>query len=125
MKGASRDIGADLTRFCLRQRSFENHIKSLASSLTEHFIGELEKKTQISKTKFGDIERKYGRLFKKSKNSHKKGFSDYIKLEQKNGCIDALMYQRNQFIMFVNSIIPAMVIILKVYYIYLLINFSL
>ncbi|CEF65661.1 IRSp53/MIM homology domain (IMD)-containing protein [Strongyloides ratti] len=108
LKGASRDIGADLTRFCLRQRSFENHIKSLASSLTEHFIGELEKKTQISKTKFGDIERKYGRLFKKSKNSHKKGFNDYIKLEQKNGCIDALMYQRNQFIMFVNSIIPAM-----------------
>uniref|UniRef100_A0A0K0EEI8 IMD domain-containing protein n=1 Tax=Strongyloides stercoralis TaxID=6248 RepID=A0A0K0EEI8_STRER len=108
LKGASKDIGADLTRFCLRQRSFESHLKSLASSLTEHFIGDLEKKAQISKTKFGDIERKYGRLFKKSKNSHKKGFSDYIKLEQKNGCIDALMYQRNQFIMFVNSIIPAM-----------------
>uniref|UniRef100_A0A0N5C8H3 IMD domain-containing protein n=1 Tax=Strongyloides papillosus TaxID=174720 RepID=A0A0N5C8H3_STREA len=108
LKSASRDIGADLTRFCLRQRSFESHIKSLSSSLAEHFIGDLEKKAPISKTKYSDIERKYGKLFKKSKNLHKKGFDDYIKLEQKNGCIDALMNQRNQFIMFVNAILPAM-----------------
>uniref|UniRef100_A0A0N4Z2M1 IMD domain-containing protein n=1 Tax=Parastrongyloides trichosuri TaxID=131310 RepID=A0A0N4Z2M1_PARTI len=108
LKGASRDIGADLTRYCLRQRSFENHIKELAASLTENFIGDIEKKFSVSKNKFGDIERKYGRAFKKSKNCYKKGFNQYIKLEQKNGCNELLMHQRNQFIMFVNAILPAM-----------------
>jgi len=42
--GISRDIGAALTRFCIRQRSIEAALRSLGQSLQSQFAVDLERK---------------------------------------------------------------------------------
>uniref|UniRef100_A0AC35EYH4 IMD domain-containing protein n=1 Tax=Panagrolaimus sp. PS1159 TaxID=55785 RepID=A0AC35EYH4_9BILA len=105
VKGASRDIGASLTRFCMRQRSIENHIRSLANALSAQFCDSMEKKSDEWKKKVSDIERRRGKCFKKSKQ--KKYFSQAdLVAEQREGCLELLFEQRNQFAFFVNAILP-------------------
>uniref|UniRef100_A0AC34F762 IMD domain-containing protein n=1 Tax=Panagrolaimus sp. ES5 TaxID=591445 RepID=A0AC34F762_9BILA len=105
MKGASRDIGASLTRFCMRQRSIENHIRSLATALNTQFCDSMDKKSDEWKKRVTDIERRRGKCFKKSKQ--KKFFSQAdLVAEQREGCLELLFEQRNQFAFFVNAILP-------------------
>uniref|UniRef100_A0A915DD39 IMD domain-containing protein n=1 Tax=Ditylenchus dipsaci TaxID=166011 RepID=A0A915DD39_9BILA len=76
IKGASRDIGAALTRFCLRQKSLENLIRSLATALTDQFVVCLEKKSVEWKQRVGEIERRRMRSLKsRSRQQHKKGLT--------------------------------------------------
>lgn len=42
--GATRDIGACLTRVCMRQRSIENRLRSFVDSLTDEFAMKLQNK---------------------------------------------------------------------------------
>jgi len=42
--GISRDIGAALTRYCIRQRSIESGLRKISQPLIEEFAGELERK---------------------------------------------------------------------------------
>uniref|UniRef100_A0A914YL22 IMD domain-containing protein n=1 Tax=Panagrolaimus superbus TaxID=310955 RepID=A0A914YL22_9BILA len=105
IKGASRDIGASLTRFCMRQKSIENHIRSLANALTSQFCETMDKKSDEWKKRVSDIERRRGKCFKKSKQ--KKFFSQADLVgEQREGCLELLFEQRNQFAFFVNAILP-------------------
>uniref|UniRef100_A0AC34R5H8 IMD domain-containing protein n=1 Tax=Panagrolaimus sp. JU765 TaxID=591449 RepID=A0AC34R5H8_9BILA len=104
IKGASRDIGASLTRFCMRQRSIENHIRGLASALNNQFCDSMEKKSDEWKKRIVDIERRRGKCFKKSK---KKQFSSAELIgEQREGCLELLFEQRNEFAFFVNALLP-------------------
>uniref|UniRef100_A0AC35TR38 IMD domain-containing protein n=1 Tax=Rhabditophanes sp. KR3021 TaxID=114890 RepID=A0AC35TR38_9BILA len=108
LNGASRDIGADLTRFCLRQRSLQGHLREIATCLGEHFVGSLDKQSSTFRQRTSDIDRKYGKCFKKSKNRHKKELDQFVLLEKKTACTEMLMEQRNQFMLFVNALMPAM-----------------
>lgn len=96
-----------MTRFCMRQRSIENHIRGLASALNNQFCDSMEKKSDEWKKRIVDIERRRGKCFKKSK---KKQFSSAELIgEQREGCLELLFEQRNEFAFFVNALLPILV----------------
>jgi hypothetical protein len=92
----------------MRQRSLENLIRSLANSLSEQFAGSMDKKGVEWKQRVQEIERRHTKSFKKTR-SRKQNFEADCLQEQRNSCAELLFEQRNQFIYFVNALLPVMV----------------
>lgn len=108
--GCSRDIGAALTRFCLRQKSLENLIRSLANALSDQFVISVEKKAAEWKLRVSEIERQRNRALKKSKQQKKYGDGTENSADHKNRYVEVLNEQRGQFVYFVNALLPILVI---------------
>ncbi|KAI1730662.1 IRSp53/MIM homology domain-containing protein [Ditylenchus destructor] len=106
VKGCSRDIGAALTRFCLRQKSLENLIRSLANALSDQFVVSVEKKAAEWKFRVSEIERQRSRALKKSKQQKKYGDGTEKTTDNKNRYVEVLNEQRSQFVYFVNALLP-------------------
>lgn len=104
--GASRDIGAALTRFCLRQKSIENCIRSLATALSDQFAPNLEKKSVEWRQRIQtDFEKRRAKILKKS--AKRKTLTDLI--ENRNCYSELAFEQRDQFVFFVNLLLPVIV----------------
>uniref|UniRef100_A0A7E4VGG6 IMD domain-containing protein n=1 Tax=Panagrellus redivivus TaxID=6233 RepID=A0A7E4VGG6_PANRE len=107
IKGASRDIGASLTRFCMRQRSIESHLRKLATALNTDFCDAMDKKGDEWKKHVSEIERRRGKCFKKS--SKKKYLNnEELLADQRESCLELMFEQRKQFGYFVNAFMPVM-----------------
>ncbi|KAH7728314.1 Protein M04F3.5 [Aphelenchoides avenae] len=105
--GASRDIGASLTRFCLRQRSLENSLRTIALALNDQFVVALEKKSGDCKHRVAEIERKNAKNFKKTRSKKQNLAVDSVS-EQREACAELLLEQRRQFLFFINTLLPVM-----------------
>lgn len=92
----------------MRQRVIENHIRSLASALSNQFCESMDKKSDEWKKRITDIEKRRGKCFKKSKQKKFHSQADLV-AEQREGCLELLFEQRNQFAFFVNSLLPVLV----------------
>ncbi|KAI6229051.1 MTSS1-like protein [Aphelenchoides fujianensis] len=101
-KGATRDIGAELTRFCLRQRSLEADVRNLSACLLQ-FASPLEKRGAEGKNRLGDIERRHRKNLKKI---HKKQVTPEVVQEHRIGCSEILLEQRQQFAAFASHLLP-------------------
>ncbi|KAI6179368.1 IRSp53/MIM-like proteiny domain (IMD)-containing protein [Aphelenchoides besseyi] len=101
-KGSTRDIGAELTRFCLRQRALENDVRNWSANLVQ-FANPLEKRATEWKSRLGEIERRHRKNLKKSS---KKQLSPEIASEHRMGCSEILLEQRNQFASFATQLLP-------------------
>ena len=92
----------------MRQRSIENQIRSLANAITGQFCESMEKKSEEWKKRITDIERRRGKCFKKGKSKKYYSPADLV-AEQREGCLELLFEQRNQFAFFVNALLPILV----------------
>lgn len=63
--GATRDIGACLTRICMRQRSIENRLRSFVDSLTDEFAVNLQNKGTHWKQRTMEIDRHANKFCRK------------------------------------------------------------
>lgn len=83
-------------------------IRSLAGALGDGFAGALDKKGVEWKQRIQEIERRHSKNFKKTR-SKKQNFEADCLAEQRHSCAELLYEQRNQFIYFVNALLPVMV----------------
>jgi hypothetical protein len=111
-KWASRDIGTSLTRFCLRQRSLESEIRSIAVSLVDQFAKPLEKKATEWKHNLSEIERRHQKNMKKTRSKKQIIGVELVK-EHKLDCTALLLEQRSQFSTFASFLLPVIVSILE------------
>ncbi|CAK5058987.1 unnamed protein product [Meloidogyne enterolobii] len=102
VNGISRDIGAALTRYCIRQRSIESGLRKISQPLIEEFAGELEKKCAEWKHSLADAERRHQRSCKRLKSSH----SSQADAEKRHTFIELLHMQRSHYAGFIALLLP-------------------
>ncbi|KAK0429156.1 hypothetical protein QR680_011226 [Steinernema hermaphroditum] len=116
LKGASRDIGASLTRFSMRQRSVEEYFRQFAKSLSDQFgsgsATSYDRRHADVKRTLQDIDRRHQKLSKSKKGRHvsRKGavvnhHSEEAE-EYREMCMELLRTQRSQFLWFNTLLVP-------------------
>ncbi|MCP9258051.1 Metastasis suppressor protein 1 [Dirofilaria immitis] len=95
LKGATRDIGACLTRVCMRQRSIENHMRGFVDSLTDELAMSLQNKGSHWKQRTMEMDRHANKFCRKIR-SRKGGIDLSIVNEQRRISQALLTEQRNQ-----------------------------
>lgn len=63
--GSTRDMGACLTRICIRQRSVENRLRGLADSLTDELALSIQNKTSYWKQRAVEMDRHASKFCRK------------------------------------------------------------
>lgn len=128
ISGISRDIGAALTRFCIRQRAVGQGLRAWGQSLNGQFSVDLERKCgewrqtvrrmngtiiqsfllfycKISPKKVAESERRHQKTCKRMKGKPKQ----IMENESRNAFVELLHAQRNQFIGFIDALLPIIV----------------
>uniref|UniRef100_A0A1I8AYH2 IMD domain-containing protein n=1 Tax=Meloidogyne hapla TaxID=6305 RepID=A0A1I8AYH2_MELHA len=100
--GISRDIGAALTRYCIRQRSIESKLRKISQPLIGEFTIELERKCAEWKHSLADTERRHQRSCKRLKSLQ----APQAEAEKRHNFIELLHMQRNHYAGFVALLLP-------------------
>lgn len=82
----TKDIGATLTRICLRQRSVESKLKSMDRIFNENILGKLDQEISDWKKNVANLDREYGRNmkeYKRRRNDLKKKVTINLKMHSK------------------------------------------
>uniref|UniRef100_A0A1I7YAF7 IMD domain-containing protein n=1 Tax=Steinernema glaseri TaxID=37863 RepID=A0A1I7YAF7_9BILA len=114
LKGASRDIGASLTRFSMRQRSVEEYFRQFAKTLNDQFGSATshDRRHADVKRTLHDIDRRHQKLSKKSRHISRKGAADQQRdneaAEYREICTELLRTQRSQFLWFNSLLVPVL-----------------
>ncbi|CAJ0962787.1 unnamed protein product, partial [Mesorhabditis belari] len=103
LKGASRDVGACVTRVCMRERAVEARLRSTADTLSEHVAPTILQRISYWKNRTYDLEKNNAKQMKKSRT---KNPDPSTIANQRNACARALSEQRQQFEFFVKAIMP-------------------
>ncbi|MFH4983267.1 hypothetical protein AB6A40_009976 [Gnathostoma spinigerum] len=107
LKGSTRDIGACLTRFCMRQRSLENRLRSLADALTDELAMSIQSKCSQWKQKINEMDRHSAKFCKRVRS--RKGAIDISTVnEQRRLCRHLLTEQRSQLSFFISALLPCL-----------------
>ncbi|KHN76626.1 MTSS1-like protein [Toxocara canis] len=107
LKGATRDMGACLTRVCIRQRSIENRLRSLADALTDELALSIQNKGNQWKQRISEMDRHASKFCRKVR-SHKGGVDVSAVSEQRRMCYALLVEQRNQLSFFISALLPVL-----------------
>uniref|UniRef100_A0A915BVP2 IMD domain-containing protein n=2 Tax=Parascaris univalens TaxID=6257 RepID=A0A915BVP2_PARUN len=107
LKGATRDMGACLTRVCMRQRSIENRLRSLADALTDELALSIQNKGSQWKQRISEMDRHASKFCRKVR-SHKGGIDVSAVSEQRRICYALLVEQRNQLSFFISALLPVL-----------------
>lgn len=107
LKGATRDVGACLTRVCMRQRSIENRLRGLADSLTDELAMSLQSKCAHWKQRVTEMDRAASKFCRKVR-SRKGAIEASSVAEQRQICHALLTEQRNQLSFFVSALLPVL-----------------
>ncbi|VDK72274.1 unnamed protein product [Onchocerca ochengi] len=111
LKGATRDIGACLTRVCMRQRSIENHLRGFVDSLTDDLAMNLQNKSTHWKQRIMEMDRNANKFCRKvnCKIRSRKGGIDLSAVNEQRRISQALLTeQRNQMSFFVTALLPVL-----------------
>ncbi|PAV62642.1 hypothetical protein WR25_10428 [Diploscapter pachys] len=103
LKGATRDIGACMTRVCMRERVLETRLRAMADSLSEQLVTTVQGKTAFWKQRTTDLEKICVKHNKKARN-RKTLLDPSTLVEQRDLCAQVLAEQRSQFAFFVSSV---------------------
>uniref|UniRef100_A0A0R3RPW4 IMD domain-containing protein n=1 Tax=Elaeophora elaphi TaxID=1147741 RepID=A0A0R3RPW4_9BILA len=107
LKGATRDIGACLTRVCMRQRSIENRLRSFVDSLTDELAMTLQNKGANWKQRTMEMDRNANKFSRKIRS--RKGGIDLNAVNEQRRISQALLTeQRNQMSFFVSALLPVL-----------------
>lgn len=82
-RGATREMGSSLTRLCMRHRSIETKIKTLASTITENLVAPLQEKMEEWKRNVAQMDKDHAKEYKKASQEIKKCAADTIRLQKK------------------------------------------
>ncbi|KHN76623.1 Metastasis suppressor protein 1 [Toxocara canis] len=100
-------MGACLTRVCIRQRSIENRLRSLADALTDELALSIQNKGNQWKQRISEMDRHASKFCRKVR-SHKGGVDVSAVSEQRRMCYALLVEQRNQLSFFISALLPVL-----------------
>ncbi|CAB3407124.1 unnamed protein product [Caenorhabditis bovis] len=107
LKGASRDVGACVTRVCIKQRAIENRMRSWAEALCDEFAVSLQQRCNYWKSRCGELD-KIGSKHVKKVRSRKQRPDITAMSEQREICSRVLTEQRTQFSFFIGTLMPVL-----------------
>ncbi|VDK44371.1 unnamed protein product [Anisakis simplex] len=107
LKGATRDMGACLTRVCMRQRSIENRLRNLTDALTDQLALCIQNKGNQWKQRVSEMDRQAHKFCRKAR-SHKGAIDSSAVNEQRRMCYSLLVEQRNQLSFFISALLPVL-----------------
>ncbi|CCD64227.1 IMD domain-containing protein [Caenorhabditis elegans] len=107
LKGASRDVGACVTRVCIKQRAIENRMRSWADALCEELAISLQQRGNYWKSRCHDMDKTAAKHVKKVRS--RKQRPDVTAMnEQREICTKVLTEQRTQFSFFIGTLMPVL-----------------
>uniref|UniRef100_A0A1I7TWZ0 IMD domain-containing protein n=1 Tax=Caenorhabditis tropicalis TaxID=1561998 RepID=A0A1I7TWZ0_9PELO len=107
LRGASRDVGACVTRVCIKQRAIENRMRSWADALCEELAISLQQRGNYWKGRCHDMDKLAAKHVKKVRS--RKQRPDVIAMsEQREICTKVLTEQRTQFSFFIGTLMPVL-----------------
>jgi len=83
-KGATREIGACLTRIVIRHKAMEARMKTLSSALLDCLVLPLQEKMEEWKKVANSLDKEHSKEYKKLRQELKKKFDNQTKLMKKN-----------------------------------------
>ncbi|GMT29151.1 hypothetical protein PFISCL1PPCAC_20448 [Pristionchus fissidentatus] len=107
LKGASRDVGACVTRICMRQRALEGRIKGLSDALGDELAVGVHARTAFWKARTAEMDKSAGKHLKKTR-SCKKRPDETAMTTQRALCKQLLAEQRTQFGFFLSQLQPVL-----------------
>lgn len=82
-RGATKDLGASLTRLCLRHKAMEFKLKSLCSSMQDYLVIPLQERIEDWKKNTVQLDKDHAKEYKKARQEIKKKSSDTLRLQKK------------------------------------------
>ncbi|EGT35468.1 hypothetical protein CAEBREN_23447 [Caenorhabditis brenneri] len=107
LKGASRDVGACVTRVCIKQRAIENRMRSWADALCEELAISLQQRGNYWKGRCNDMDKMASKHVKKVR-ARKQRPDVTAMSEQREICTKVLTEQRTQFSFFIGTLMPVL-----------------
>ncbi|CAI2307347.1 unnamed protein product [Caenorhabditis sp. 36 PRJEB53466] len=107
LKGASRDVGACVTRVCIKQRAIENRMRSWADALCEELSLSLQQRGNYWKGRCQEMDKLAAKHVKKVR-SRKQRPDVTAMSEQRDICTKVLTEQRTQFSFFIGTLMPVL-----------------
>ncbi|EFO88557.1 hypothetical protein CRE_13654 [Caenorhabditis remanei] len=107
LKGASRDVGACVTRVCIKQRAIESRMRSWADALCEELAISLQQRGNYWKSRCLEMDKHAGKHVKKVR-SRKQRPDVTAMSEQREICSKVLTEQRTQFSFFIGTLMPVL-----------------
>ncbi|CAP24757.2 Protein CBG03954 [Caenorhabditis briggsae] len=105
--GASRDVGACVTRVCIKQRAIENRMRSWADALCEELAISLQQRGNYWKGRCSDMDKMASKHVKKVRA--RKQRPDVTAMSDKREiCTKVLTEQRTQFSFFIQTLMPVL-----------------
>lgn len=107
LKGSTRDLGACLTRVCMRQRSIENRLRALADALNDELAASIQGKISHWKQRASEMDRHATKFCRKAR-SRKGALEATTVMEQRRICQALLAEQRKQLSFFISALLPVL-----------------
>ncbi|KAF8368549.1 hypothetical protein PRIPAC_86378 [Pristionchus pacificus] len=107
LKGASRDVGACVTRVCMRQRALEGRLKSLSDALGDELAVGVHARTAFWKGRTTEMDKNAAKHLKKTR-SRKTRPDETSMATQRGLCKQLLAEQRAQFAFFLSQMQPVL-----------------
>ncbi|CAL4104802.1 unnamed protein product, partial [Meganyctiphanes norvegica] len=82
-RGATKEVGAALTRICLRHRAVESRVKALTSALLDCIVGPLQDKVEEWRRSQNSLDKEHTKEYKKSRTEIKKRTENALRLQKK------------------------------------------
>ncbi|GMT01296.1 hypothetical protein PENTCL1PPCAC_23470, partial [Pristionchus entomophagus] len=107
LKGASRDVGACVTRVCMRQRALEGRLKALSDALGDELAVGVHARTAFWKTRTAEMDKNAAKHLKKTR-ARKVRPDETAMSTQRSMCKQLLAEQRTQFAFFLSQMQPVL-----------------
>ncbi|XP_066987329.1 protein MTSS 2 isoform X13 [Macrobrachium rosenbergii] len=82
-KGATKDVGAALTRICLRHRAVESRVKALTSALVECVVVPLQERLEEWRRSHHTLDKDHTKEYRKARTEIKKRTENAARLQKK------------------------------------------
>ncbi|XP_064640271.1 protein MTSS 2-like isoform X3 [Lineus longissimus] len=82
-RGATRDVGASLTRLCLRHKNIDHKLRTLNSAIAECLVNPVQERLEEWKKVGNQLDKDHMKDYKKARADLKKASSDTVKLQKK------------------------------------------
>ncbi|XP_065341660.1 uncharacterized protein LOC135940600 isoform X4 [Cloeon dipterum] len=82
-KGATKDIGAALTRICLRQRAVESRVKTFTSAIMDCLVNPLQDRLEDWKKATINLDKEHSKETKRARSELKKRSTDTLRMQKK------------------------------------------
>ncbi|CAD6194729.1 unnamed protein product [Caenorhabditis auriculariae] len=107
LKGASRDVGACVTRVCIRERALESRLRAWADALSDEMAVSLQQRAAYWKSRTSELDKAASKHVKKVRSRKHRPDPNAMN-EQRALCTQILAEQRAQFAFFTGTLMPVL-----------------